>query len=183
MFRLKVDEDIELELVNTFRTEEIYDVAMKNKERLEPWVLWIKGANIDNMNEFYEDMLKKYVKKRAFCCFVIYQGNFAGVVDISAKGGYGTKYGEIGYWLSGDYEKRGIMTKCVSKIIDLGFEHLDINSAVIRCASKNKNSCAIPKRLGFSLDGKIRGQLIVDNKEDTMHIWTLMRDEWMVKIK
>ena len=39
MFRLSIDKDIELELVNTFRTEEIYDVAMKNKERLEPWLL------------------------------------------------------------------------------------------------------------------------------------------------
>ena len=178
MFRLKVDKDIELELVNTFRTQEIYDVAMKNKERLEPWLLWVKSANIDNMNDFYRRMLEHYANKRAFCCFIIYQGNFAGAVEIGIKGGYGTKYGEIGYWLSGDYEKQGIMTKCVSKIIDLGFEHLNISSAVIRCASQNKNSCAMAKRLGFSLDGKIRGQLIVDNKEDTMHIWTLLRDEW-----
>ena len=39
MFRLKVDEGIELELVNTFRAQEIYDVAMKNKERLESYLL------------------------------------------------------------------------------------------------------------------------------------------------
>ena len=54
MFRIRVDEDIELELMNTFRTQEVYDVAMKNRERLQRWLLWVDRATIESMDEFYE---------------------------------------------------------------------------------------------------------------------------------
>ncbi len=178
MFKIKIDENIELELMNTFRTEEVYDVAMKNKEHLQKWLLWIDGATIDSMDEFYEEMLNKYSKRKAIGCFIIYKSKFVGVAEIGIKKGYGLNYGEIGYWLDFDYAKRGIMTKSISKIIELGFKHLDITKIVIKCADKNQDSSNMAKRLGFKKDATIRADLKVKGVVYNMEIWSLLKEEW-----
>ncbi len=178
MFRIKIEQDLELELMNTFRTKEVYDVAIKNKEDLQKWLLWIDRATIESMDEFYEKMLNYYSKKRAIGCFIIYKDKFIGVAEIGIKQGYGLNYGEIGYWLDFDYAKKGIMTKSVTKIIELGFEHLDITKAVIRCADKNQDSSNMAKRLGFKKDATIRADLKVKGVLYNMEVWSLLREEW-----
>lgn len=178
MFRLKVDKDIELELMNIYRTQEVYNAAMKHKEEIQKWLLWVDRATIENMDEFYEHMLNQYAKKKAIGCFVIYKGKFVGAVDIGVKKAYGLNYGEIGYWLDLDYSKKGIMTKAVSKIIELGFKHLDISKVVIRCADKNSNSSNMAKRLNFSKDGTIRADIKISDVVYDMEVWSLLKEEW-----
>jgi len=178
MFKIKVEDELYLEIVNSFRTEEIFEVAQKNYGRLKRWLLWIDGATIDSMNEFYNNMLNKFAKKMAIPAFIIYKDSYIGSIDIVVKKGYGANYGEIGYWIDKDYEKRGIVTKCASKLINLAFNYLDIKSIVIRCANANSNSCNVAKRLGFKLDGVLRGQVLVDSKEYNLNYYTLLKDEW-----
>lgn len=56
---------------------------------------------------------------------------------------------EIGYWLSEDYQGKGIMTECVRTLADFGFESLKLSKIEIRCRAENARSVNIPKRLGF----------------------------------
>ena len=63
--------------------------------------------------------------------------------------------GEFGYWLGAEFEGHGIMSEAVTAMEqacwDAGFHHLQI-----RCASHNARSAAVPQRLGYTLDGRIR---------------------------
>ena len=51
------------------------------------------------------------------------------------------------------------MTKTCSYLITYLFEELKLNRIEIRCAETNRRSCAIPERLGFRLEGKLRGMV------------------------
>ena len=70
------------------------------------------------------------------------------VIDINRRG-------ELGYWLGADFEGRGIMSEAVTAMEQAcwsaGFHHLQI-----RCAVHNSRSTAVPQRLGYTLDGRIR---------------------------
>ena len=59
----------------------------------------------------------------------------------------------IGYWLDASHQGRGIMTTSCRVIINHAFRNLELHRVVIRCATENHRSRAIPERLGFTLEG------------------------------
>ncbi len=63
---------------------------------------------------------------------------------------------EIGYWLRRSAVGHGYMTEAVRLMCGLAFETLSANRLFIRCAAANQRSAAIPRRLGFVLEGTLR---------------------------
>ncbi|WP_168169674.1 GNAT family N-acetyltransferase [Candidatus Izimaplasma bacterium ZiA1] len=57
--------------------------------------------------------------------------------------------GEIGYVLSKDYWGKGIMTKACKKVIEFGFNYLDLDLITIRHHHNNVGSGVVAKRCGF----------------------------------
>jgi ribosomal-protein-serine acetyltransferase len=54
----------------------------------------------------------------------------------------------VGYWMSADYQGRGIMTDCCKALLNYGFGALGLNRIEIRARTDNVKSRAIPIRLG-----------------------------------
>jgi RimJ/RimL family protein N-acetyltransferase len=74
---------------------------------------------------------------------------------------------EIGYWIDGGFEGRGIVTQCVSGLMDYAIDNMGMERFIIGCAAENLRSSAIPKRLGYRLlalvpDGEVVGDFIYD---------------------
>ena len=60
--------------------------------------------------------------------------------------------GEVGYWLSGDYQHLGIMTKCVEFLVDYSFAQLKLNYLLLRTAQDNLASQNVALRTGFKYE-------------------------------
>lgn len=62
---------------------------------------------------------------------------------------------EFGYWILSNFEGTGFVAEAVGALekvcAGLGFHRMEI-----RCASHNPRSAAVPKRLGYALDGTLR---------------------------
>jgi ribosomal-protein-serine acetyltransferase len=74
---------------------------------------------------------------------------------------------EFGYWLAEEYERKGIITRCVSALMDHAIDHMGIQQFVIGCALINQRSRAVPERLGYRLhatvpNGEVIGDFIYD---------------------
>ena len=63
----------------------------------------------------------------------------------------------IGYWIAGEFEGRGLMTRAVRVLVEHAFGDLGLHRVEIRCAVGNARSRAIPERLGFRQEGILRG--------------------------
>lgn len=75
--------------------------------------------------------------------------------------------GHIGYWLGQEYNGKGIMTKSVRELIEIGHSYYSLHRFEIRCAVKNSRSRAIPERLGYKNKGIIRqAEKVYDNYFD-----------------
>ncbi len=68
-------------------------------------------------------------------------------------------YFEIGYWLRPSAEGHGYITESVRLLTDYAFDNLKANRIEISCDELNTRSAAIPKRLGFVLEGRLRNHL------------------------
>lgn len=70
---------------------------------------------------------------------------------------------EIGYWIRESEEGKGYVTEAVRLLIKLMVEHMNPNRIHIRCAAGNDRSSAIPRRLGFIYEGRMRNQILDTN--------------------
>jgi ribosomal-protein-serine acetyltransferase len=67
-----------------------------------------------------------------------------------------TGIGYIGYWLGEEFTGKGIMTRVVRDLVEVGATYYSLQKIDIRCATGNSRSRAIPERLGFSHEGTLR---------------------------
>jgi ribosomal-protein-alanine N-acetyltransferase len=63
---------------------------------------------------------------------------------------------EVGYGLSPEHWRRGLMTRSLSSIIDYGFEHLALNKVEATVNVNNDRSSGLLRKLGFRLEGTLR---------------------------
>jgi ribosomal-protein-serine acetyltransferase len=58
---------------------------------------------------------------------------------------------------------------------------LEFNRVVIQCAVDNVKSCAIPLRLGFTLEGVLRQSDMLNGQFLDMNVYALLRNEWLAR--
>lgn len=74
---------------------------------------------------------------------------------------------EFGYWISEEYEGKGIITRCVGALMDHAIDNMGIQRFVIGCAANNQRSRAVPERLGYRLhvkkpNAEVVGEFVYD---------------------
>ncbi|MBQ4280055.1 MAG: GNAT family N-acetyltransferase [Rikenellaceae bacterium] len=84
---------------------------------------------------------------------------------------------EIGYWLLPEFQGRGAMTRAVAHLCRRAAER-GMNRIQIRCAAANGPSNAIPRRLGFVLEGTERaGELLASGEYADINVYSILKNE------
>ncbi|HIF9323394.1 TPA: GNAT family N-acetyltransferase, partial [Photobacterium damselae] len=98
--------------------------------------------------------LLNYADGRALVCAVIYQNALVGTVSLNHIDETLKKV-EMGYWVSEEYQGRGIITRSATTLIDMAFTELGMLKVQISAAIENKASRKVCERLGLTLEGII----------------------------
>jgi RimJ/RimL family protein N-acetyltransferase len=85
---------------------------------------------------------------------------------------------EVGYWIHKDHINQGLVTESTSALIKVAFEIIHVHRLEIHCDPENYASAAIPRKLGFTHEGTLRGKTrFLDRWSDSM-IWGLLENEY-----
>ena len=85
------------------------------------------------------------------------------------------RYFEIGYWIRASASGRGYITEAVKLLTDYAFTALAAKRVEIRCDERNVRSAAVPQRLGFVQEGRLRNrELAPDGTLRNMLIFSLI---------
>ncbi|MGL5795381.1 MAG: GNAT family N-acetyltransferase, partial [Waterburya sp.] len=91
------------------------------------WLPWLDNVqNPSDTKEFIESQLLRFQQGKALHMTIFYQDKVAGVVvfnQIDRINGIG----HIGYWLGYEYNGKGIMTKSVKELIEIGHTYYSLN--------------------------------------------------------
>jgi RimJ/RimL family protein N-acetyltransferase len=81
---------------------------------------------------------------------------------------------EIGYWVRTSRTGRGVATAVSRAIVDATATYLDVaRQIVIRMDQANLASAAVPRKLGFSLDGEEDREIAAKGHTGRVYIWSL----------
>lgn len=69
---------------------------------------------------------------------------------------------EIGYWIAGSHEGRGLVSDAVRTLSRACFE-AGIHRIELRCAAENERSAAVAHRCGYTLEGRLRNVRRIDS--------------------
>lgn len=88
---------------------------------------------------------------------------------------------EVGYMLSGEYVGRGLGTRAVSMMLERLFSMPFLYRVWLGTAADNLASQGLARKLGFTLEGVMRGHYVVDGTRKDQQVWGLLRPEWEAK--
>ena len=178
MFSYTITPDIELRLLQHYNAEEIYALVDRNREHLRHWFIWVDTTvNVVDIQKFIRGCLEKLAQGSELHSGIWYHGKLAGIASLFniSQPPVGA---EIGYWLSADCQRKGLMTLACRALIDQAFGPLGLHRIQIRCEPDNLRSAGIPKRLGFQHEGTLRQIGLVRDELVDLDVYAILRDEW-----
>ncbi|MCA1054274.1 GNAT family N-acetyltransferase [Rossellomorea aquimaris] len=179
MFKLKVSERISLGLLQPHHAEEVYSLVDANREHLNEWLGWVH--NIKSEDDYRETIIPMWLKQFAdndgFNAGIVYEGKVVGMISLHFIN-WKTKHTSIGYYLSKQYEGKGIISMCVRALLDYAFHDLELNKVEIQCAEANTRSRKIPEHLGFKQEGIHRDAEFINGHYNDIVTYSLLRKEW-----
>jgi [ribosomal protein S5]-alanine N-acetyltransferase len=85
---------------------------------------------------------------------------------------------QVGYMLAEGYFGRGIGTRAVTLLIERLFTLPSLHRIWLTTTVENLASQGLARKLGFTLEGVLRGQCVVQGQRRDQQVWGLLRPEW-----
>lgn len=157
----------------------IFQTIDNQREYLGKWLPFVEHTkNEQDTTSFLESIIERE-KEQVEPFFVIeYDGHFCGIINCKNTD-FVNKKTEIGYWLSKEYQKKGIMTLSVKAISQHIFSDFGMNRIVIKCATGNQSSQKVAIRAGYYLEGVEReGEKINLTDFRNLYVYSLLKKEF-----
>jgi len=178
MFRATVRPDLEMRLLEERHAPEVFALVNLDRSYLRQWLPWVDSSLAeDDSLAFIRAALEQFASGDAITAGIWNRGQFAGVLGTHKFNRLYRKV-ELGYWLGESFQGRGIMTDCCRVMIAHLFEELELNRVEICCAAGNAKSIAVPKRLGFALEGTLREGDFSGGKFHDLLVFGMLKREW-----
>ncbi|MFP2928927.1 GNAT family N-acetyltransferase [Pyxidicoccus sp. 3LG] len=141
---------------------------------------------VDTEDDSREALLKRILEAgtlgephaKGFRWFVEHDGRLIGTVsarDVSRTHGRA----QLGYMLSDAYHGRGLGTRSVGMMLEQLFAGLPFLQRVwLTTLAENVASQSVARKLGFTLEGTLRGHMSFMGERRSQQFWGLLRPEW-----
>jgi [ribosomal protein S5]-alanine N-acetyltransferase len=162
---IKVDNNIFLSQIRLKDIEQL--VKYLNDKEIFNNTLLIPFPYTQEDGEYFVNLCEKRKKKYGkLTDWAIRDKNkkLIGGCGFQMKYGRNSKKDEIGYWLARPFWNKGIMTKVVNKLCEIGFKKFGLTRIEATVFIYNDASCRVLEKAGFKLEGILRKSMKKRNK-------------------
>lgn len=181
MFGMKVNEQMTLKILEAHDTEALFNLVNRSRDSLRECLPWVDATEQpSDTRAFIKRGLLQFADGNGFQCGIWYVGTLVGVIGLHEINHMHRKT-SLGYYLDKQFEGRGIMTQAVEALIKYCFDEIDLNRIEISAAANNEKSQAIPERLGFTREGMLRDNELLNGIYSSSYIYSLLKSEYNSK--
>jgi ribosomal-protein-serine acetyltransferase len=131
----------------------LFKVVDANRDHLRAWLPWLdRNRSAKDSQAFIEGIIGQEEDGLGFACGIFWETNLVGMCgfhEIDKR----EQSVVIGYWLSEDYQGKGIVSQCTSFFISYAFDELGLEKVWIPVAEGNTRSRRLCERLGLTSEG------------------------------
>jgi len=167
-------------LVRPYRekdAEALFEAMNESRDHLRPWLPFAdEHQSVEESRNWIIHQMAQWLLRDDLMLSIweLSTGRYlggTGLHPLDWKIGY---FG-IGYWLRAAAEGYGYVTEAVQLLTNYALNSLQANRLEIRCDELNVRSAAVPKRLGYLLEGRLRNHLATtDGRLRTTLIFSLI---------
>lgn len=162
----------------------LHEAVLASLPALRPWLPWAHGDySKTTAQHFIRDSLAAWNEGKAFDFSIRrteapnrHLGNVS--VWFTSRPNL---VGEVGYWVRTEDIGTGIATEATARVLGVAFDELGMHRVTLRIAVGNHGSERIAHKLGFLLEGTLRGDVKVGDEWVDHTAWGLLRTEWEVE--
>lgn len=173
-YRIRIDEQLTLNLPEDEQIHTVYRLILLNAEHLRPWMDWADQVTFSAQKEIIQVWRDKPFE-RGFERVLYLNGEPIGACGLRILD---SDCGEMGYWLAQEHTGKGYMTRVARFLTDYGFLAYRLHRMEIHCAKENLKSRAIPERLGYTHEASLRERHHLPSGYQNLEIYGLLRREW-----
>lgn len=150
---LIVDQQLHLRSLRAEDAEPFFSLVEANRDYLQIWLPWIETVkSLSDARTFIRKARYTDIFSGRWVYAIHFEGKMVGMMDFN-EGDKALKQVSLGYWLGAAYQGKGIITRSVRRCVEYAFEQQGLNKVLIKCATENLRSQAIPIRLNFTWEG------------------------------
>ena len=150
-------------LVRPYRESDaqaLFEAVGESREHLRPWLPFADAhQTVEESRDWIVHQMAKWLLREnltmALCDKESHR--YLGGIGLHPHNWDIGKF-EIGYWLRASAAEYGYMTEAAKLLTDYAFTHLSATRVQIRCDENNIRSAAIPRRLGFVQEARLRNE-------------------------
>lgn len=172
-----MDRGLELRMVTEDDRHKVFSTVDENRVHLRKWLPWIDASQSPRdyiqVIKIWRQEIEETVSMQLG---IFYHGEFIGMCGFNSID-HNSKRVQMGYWVSAEYEGRGLIRQCVSALIEYGFNQMRLNRIEIICGKKNLRSRKLPEALGFTEEAVLKEYEYLYNHYHDCVMYRLLRRE------
>lgn len=171
--------------VLVLRTEAIttayHELLMANHGRLARWEPWAaEPPTVEGTRSFLQAAGRGWLEgsELPVAIAVLEADEWRLVGSVGLRIDRYRRTGDIGYWIDGAHEGRGLVTRAVTAVLDEAFGPLALDKVTLHTEVDNEGSRALAHRLGFVEEGVLRQAIAFPSERRDQVAYGLLADEW-----
>lgn len=152
-----------------------------SRAHLRPWMPWASGEplSLQEQAQLLRTFRSRFDLDQDFIYGIFNQDETRVLGGTGLHTRAGKEAREIGYWIHVDFINQGFATETSAALTRVAFEVDGVRRVDIRVATENARSAAVPRKLGYTLEGTLRQrELFEDGRCLDLQVWSLLRDEY-----
>lgn len=176
-FSYRLDDNLSLQLYQPYQSDTQFKVLKANQVEFSQWFWWASNSfTLAKEKGIARKRLKRYTIN-AGLAVTVWQGNsLIGNVSLSIDAK--NRSGSVSYWVDKDSRRKGIMTRCVSSVLETAFSDYKLQRVGILVASRNTASRMLAERLGMQLELIQKDETLLEGKFVDHVQYGLLVEEW-----
>ena len=179
MFSLRVDDEIRLVRAEERHARVMTDLIVRNQARLARWEPWAEQpATLEGTRAYIRAALEDFARGRQISTIITVDDGRTLIGRCGMRINPALGVGDIGYWIDGDYEGRGITSRGSRALISAVFDELGLKKVDLRTSVGNTRSRAVAERLGFTFEGVLPRGLQFMKRADDVALYAVSAKQW-----
>lgn len=179
MLKLEVGQGLHLRSFNIDDALMLMDCIQENTEHLQTWIPWINPqSHLIQIQEFIHQQIQAIEYQEGMMLGLFDGTELIGMAGLQ-KWDHTLSMAELGFWLSKNHLRKGLMGQTLERLIRFGFKEMQLQRITATFPISNIRAHKLLEKVGFKVEGVLRNHMLQHGLKTNMVVMGFLTEEWV----